>query len=110
MGESVKNSLNVQSELKDIIAKKGGNIMSKCFQCGECGSVCPIGYVKKTHSPRKTLYRLAMNDPDILDSKELWMCTTCFSCTEVCPKDVDPQGIFIEVRNSMILFKDYSDR
>lgn len=97
MGESVKNSL--KNELKEIIAKKGGNIMSTCFQCGECGSVCPIGYIKNTHSPRKILYKLAMGDQDILDSEDLWLCTTCFSCAEVCPKDVDPQGIFIEVRN-----------
>ena len=87
------------NELKEIISKKGGDIIGKCFQCGECGSVCPIGYIRKTHSPRRILYRLAMDDSEILDSEELWLCTTCFSCTEICPKDVDPQGIFIEVRN-----------
>jgi len=73
--------------------------MGKCFQCGECGSVCPIGYVREEHSPRKTMLRLLQDDEVILDSDQLWLCTTCHSCAEKCPKGVDPDELFVAARN-----------
>lgn len=89
----------MSDELRKIILEKGEKILGKCFQCGECGSVCPIGYVKKEFSPRKIIYSLVRDDKGILDSEKLWWCTACYSCTEICPKDVDPEGIFILARN-----------
>lgn len=89
----------MSDELRKLMLDKGKKILGKCFQCGECGSVCTIGYVKKDFSPRKLIYQLIMDDKDILDSEKLWWCTACYSCTEVCPKDVDPEGIFILARN-----------
>lgn len=89
----------MSDELRKIILEKGEKILDKCFQCGECGSVCTIGYVKKDFSPRKIIYKLIRNDNEILDSERLWWCTACYSCSEVCPKDVDPEGIFIVARN-----------
>jgi heterodisulfide reductase subunit C len=89
----------MSEDLRRIILEKGDKILGKCFQCGECGSVCPIGYVRGEFSPRKTIYSLIRDDKGILDSEKLWWCTACYSCSEVCPKDVDLEGIFIVARN-----------
>ncbi|MEA3255479.1 MAG: 4Fe-4S dicluster domain-containing protein [Candidatus Altiarchaeota archaeon] len=89
----------MSDELRRLVLEKGEKILGKCFQCGECGSVCTIGYVKKDFSPRKIIYQLIRDDKSILDSEKLWWCTSCYSCTEVCPKDVDPEGIFVLARN-----------
>lgn len=89
----------MSEDLRKIILERGEKILGKCFQCGECGSVCPIGYVRNKFSPRKIIYSLIRDDKGILDSEKLWWCTACYSCSEVCPKDVDPEGIFIVARN-----------
>ncbi len=89
----------MSEELRKIILEKGGKIAGKCFQCGECGSVCSIGYVKKDFSPRKIIYQLILDDKSILESDMLWWCTACYSCSEICPMDLDPEGIFIVARN-----------
>ncbi|MBU4202118.1 MAG: 4Fe-4S dicluster domain-containing protein [Candidatus Altiarchaeales archaeon] len=88
-----------KSKFRKLIEEESEKIMGKCLQCGECGSVCPIGYVREEHSPRKTMLRLLQDDEGILDSDQLWLCTTCHSCSEMCPKGVDPDELFIAARN-----------
>jgi len=88
-----------KNRFRKLIEEQSSKIMGKCFQCGECGSVCPIGYVREEHSPRKTIYKLLIEDEEVLDSDQLWLCTTCHSCSEKCPKGVDPDEIFIAARN-----------
>jgi len=88
-----------KNKFRKLIEEQSDKILGKCFQCGECGSVCPIGYVREEHSPRKTMCRLLLEDEEILDSDQLWLCTTCHSCTDTCPKGVDPDEVFIAARN-----------
>ena len=35
----------------------------------------------------------ALNDPD------LWLCTTCYSCTDRCPRDIAPTDVIMAMRN-----------
>ena len=88
-----------KSKFRKLIEEESEKIMGKCLQCGECGSVCPIGHVREEHSPRKTMLQLLQDDELILDSDQLWLCTTCHSCSEMCPKGVDPDELFIAARN-----------
>jgi heterodisulfide reductase subunit C len=39
---------------------------------------------------------------DLLKSEELWMCTTCYSCVERCPRDVDIVDIIMLMRNMAV--------
>jgi heterodisulfide reductase subunit C len=35
----------------------------------------------------------ALTDPD------LWLCTTCYSCTDRCPRDIAPTDVIMAMRN-----------
>jgi len=35
----------------------------------------------------------------VLNSKAIWICTTCFLCSEKCPQKVDPSQAFFAMKN-----------
>lgn len=47
---------------------------------------------------RDMIYR-AYEGEDILHLEELWFCTTCYTCTERCPKGVNTVDAVLEFRN-----------
>lgn len=59
-----------------------------CIQCGTCSVVCPmIEYMD--HSPRVlNAMLMAGNYDDVLHSRAIWACTSCYACTVECPKQL----------------------
>lgn len=74
---------------------------SWCYQCAKCVPVCPVDIVGN-YGPRK-LYKNAQTGTDLLDSPDLWLCTTCMNCLRVCPKQVDMIKIMPSAREKAIL-------
>ena len=84
------------------IIDAGGKTLDLCYQCGTCTASCPSG--RTTAFQTRQLIRkaqLGLKD-DILPSEDLWMCTTCYSCVERCPRDVDIVDIIILMRNMAV--------
>jgi len=71
---------------------------SKCVQCGICTSGCPLGYIIKPHRIVK-MVNLGLVE-QLISSREIWLCTTCFTCSERCPQEVDPANILFTLRNT----------
>ncbi len=84
--------------VNDIIAN-GGESVNMCFQCGTCTASCPSGRMTSFRTRRLVrMAQLGMKD-ETLNSDELWFCTTCYSCTERCPRDVAIVDIIVAMRN-----------
>jgi heterodisulfide reductase subunit C len=84
------------------IAKCGGGSAMLCFQCGTCTAGCPSG--KFTAYRTRKLIRsaqLGMRD-EIIKSDDLWMCTTCYTCAERCPRDVQIVEVITALRNIVV--------
>ncbi len=99
-----------------------------CTECGRCDAVCPANLTQKPLKPKKILHDLKMNirggeKVELLnrtpgeyeaDSKihldEIWACTTCAACVEVCPVLIDsvPTDL-IQMRRNLVMMeaKDY---
>ncbi len=75
-----------QKEIIDAIKAAGGDAFKSCYQCGMCDTVCPWNRVAK-FSMRK-LVREATFGLTELDSEDIWRCTTCGKCPQICPRDV----------------------
>ncbi len=71
--------------------------LKKCMQCGKCTASCPAGLESNLRT-RMIIY-LAKSGMDVLDMKELWGCTTCYTCQERCPKGVKVTDAIILLRN-----------
>jgi heterodisulfide reductase subunit C len=59
-----------------------------CMQCGSCTATCASAYAMD-YTPRQLwhMIRLGLKD-EVLNSKTLWLCSTCYSCTLRCPRDL----------------------
>lgn len=70
-----------------------------CYQCGTCSGGCPSG--RRTAMRTREVIRQAMVglDDELLTSDLLWLCSTCYTCYERCPRDVPSTDIIIKLRN-----------
>ena len=77
----------------------GIETVKHCFQCGTCGGGCPSGRrtpYKVRQIVRKCLLGLK---EDVITDDALWMCTTCYTCQERCPRSVKIVEIIKKARN-----------
>lgn len=65
-----------------------GHRIKQCLQCGTCTGTCPVSYAMDI-TPRQTvaLFRAGMLE-EILASKTIWLCASCYSCTVRCPSGI----------------------
>jgi Fe-S oxidoreductase len=73
-------------EIIDAIKASGGDAFKSCYQCGLCDTVCPWNRVRK-FSMRRIVREATFGLTDI-ESEDIWRCTTCGKCPQVCPRDV----------------------
>jgi len=73
-------------EIVDVIKEKGGEAFKSCYQCGLCDVVCPWNRVRK-FSMRKIVREATFGLTDI-ESDDIWLCSTCGTCPQQCPRDV----------------------
>nr|WP_276716656.1 (Fe-S)-binding protein [Kyrpidia tusciae] len=89
------------SALETVTSIEGAESLGYCYQCGKCTGVCPIDTVGD-YSPRKVFRRTQLG-ASLLDSPDLWLCTTCRNCLRVCPKEVNMIKIMPAVREKAVL-------
>lgn len=97
-----------------------------CTECGRCDSVCPAALTDKSLHPKKVLHDLKINlrtDPQSREQliardkqspalegqvhlDDIWACTTCAACVEVCPILIDsvPTSL-INLRRHLVMME-----
>ncbi len=84
----------------EISKMHGGERLLRCFQCGTCTSDCPIARFSDTYRPRQIIRMTQLGLKDrVLDSDTLWLCASCFTCTDRCPQDVEVASVIRVLRN-----------
>jgi len=73
-------------EIIDVVKESGGEAFKRCYQCGLCDVVCPWNRVRK-FSMRKIVREATFGMTDI-ESDDIWLCSTCGTCPQQCPRDV----------------------
>ena len=82
-----------EAELRDAFWEQvksipGGEKILNCIQCGTCTGTCPVSYMMDI-TPREVvaLFR-AGHLEDILHSRTIWICASCYSCRVRCPSGI----------------------
>ncbi len=74
-------------------------IAHMCYQCGTCTASCPSA-PRSSYRIRKFVRRGVLGlEEEALTDPDLWLCTTCYSCTDRCPRDIAPTDIIMAMRN-----------
>jgi heterodisulfide reductase subunit C len=84
----------------EIAKMHGGEKLMRCFQCGTCTSDCPIAKFSDTYRPRQIIRMTQLGLKDrVLKSDTLWLCASCFTCTDRCPQGVEVASVIRVLRN-----------
>jgi Fe-S oxidoreductase/nitrate reductase gamma subunit len=97
-----------------------------CTRCGRCQDNCPAHLSEKPLSPKKVIQDLKdhltlqgksssqkepsedQNQPiagNVITEDELWACTTCGACQEVCPVFVEVVDKVVDLRRYLVLME-----
>ena len=72
-------------------------VSQKCLECGLCQKECK--FLERSGSPKA----LAMIDPAAKEHQATpFECSLCGLCAEVCPMDVNPANMFLEMRRAVV--------
>jgi heterodisulfide reductase subunit C len=70
------------------VSELSGQVVTKCDQCGTCSASCPmVDGMDITPSQMMRLVQLGRRE--VLESKAMWICASCFACTVRCPRGLD---------------------
>jgi len=84
----------------EVIKVPGGENLLRCFQCGTCTSDCPIARFNEEYRPRKIIRMAQLGLKDkIVESDFLWLCASCFTCTDRCPQGVEVASVIRALKN-----------
>ncbi len=65
-----------------------GEEIKMCMQCGVCAASCPLSQ-RMDFSPRKIFLMIrAGKREEVLGSKAIMLCTSCYSCKVRCPRGI----------------------
>jgi heterodisulfide reductase subunit C len=81
-----------------VFGKDAMNSMNACMQCGKCTGSCPAGRITG-YRTRRLINKVQSGDRSILEDPDIWLCTTCYTCYERCPREVKTTDIIRALRN-----------
>lgn len=91
-----------QKKLAESIQEISGVNPRKCMKCGKCSGTCPA-YDEMEYHPHQFVYMVENGQVDqLLASKSIWMCLSCFACVERCPRNVEPARLIEGARLALI--------
>ena len=82
----------MEQNLLDTISRISGVNPRKCMRCGKCTASCPA-FVSMVENGRID---------ELLRSRGIYLCLSCFACVERCPRNVEPAKLIEAVRLAVI--------
>jgi heterodisulfide reductase subunit C len=74
---------------EEVASQPGGENLKRCFACGSCTLSCPVAEVEESYSPRRIIHMILLGlKEEVLSSKAIWYCLSCYRCQVRCPQEV----------------------
>lgn len=84
--------------VEEIIKDEALKAVQACFQCGTCSGGCPSGR-RTAYRTRKVMRKIIQGLDEVLKDEDIWMCSTCYTCFERCPRNIPITDIIVKLRN-----------
>ncbi|MEM1587103.1 MAG: 4Fe-4S dicluster domain-containing protein [Candidatus Bathyarchaeia archaeon] len=89
----------------EVSSFRGAEKTMVCFQCGTCTADCPVSRFSEFYRPKKIARMIQLGLKDrILSDKHIWLCTTCYTCVDHCPQDVEIANVVRALRNISVQY------
>lgn len=86
----------------ETIRRISGVNPRKCMKCGKCTASCPA-YDEMEYHPHQFVDMVENSRIDeLMHSKGIYHCLSCFACVERCPRSVEPAKLIEAVRLAVI--------
>jgi len=87
-----------RQEADDVLQRKADDILAACIHCPKCREEC--AFLEKYGSPAEMAETGDFRDPAFLLVS--YECSLCGLCQAVCPVDVNPAALFLEMRRAAV--------
>jgi heterodisulfide reductase subunit B2 len=86
-------TLTLQTGLAQEIQKRSGENVFLCYQCKKCTAGCPVAAFFDL-TPNQIMRACQFGQTDmVLNSRTIWICAACETCSTRCPQGIDIAGI-----------------
>jgi heterodisulfide reductase subunit C len=90
-----------EATLADAVREATGVDVAACYQCGKCTAGCPMARFMDL-TPSQVMRLVQLGDAEaverLLTSTTIWSCAGCLTCTQRCPKELDPAAVMDALR------------
>lgn len=92
--------------MTEIVERISGVNPRKCMKCGKCSGACPA-YDEMDYHPHQFVDMVESGRiEELMNSRGIYMCLSCFACLERCPRSVEPAKLIEAVRLAVIRQQD----
>ena len=89
------------SNLAEAVRRSSGVNAAECYQCGKCTAGCPLARWMDL-APHQAMRLVQVGDDaardHLLDCETVWLCVGCLTCTQRCPRKLDPAAVLDAIR------------
>ena len=95
-----------RKKIKDSFVGKveelsGQNLLA-CYQCGKCSAGCPAVSGMDILPNQIIRYAQLGFKDELLQSKSIWICASCFTCNARCPKGINIAEVIEAIRQILL--------
>ncbi len=90
---------------RERVKELSGEDVGLCYQCGACSSGCPLTD-EMDLLPSTVMRMVQLGVEEVLDSKTIWICSSCFTCQVRCPRGIDVANV-MEALRQLVLRRKY---
>jgi heterodisulfide reductase subunit C len=93
-------------KIKDSFVTKveeisGQNLLA-CYQCGKCSAGCPAVSEMDILPNQIIRYAQLGFKDELMKSKSIWICASCFTCNARCPKGINIAEVIEAIRQILL--------
>ncbi len=107
VGMEIKRTIKYEGDrvrgfAEQIMSVPGCERLKSCIQCGTCSGTCPLS-IYMDFSPRQVMALVRADfKNEVLGSRTVWLCASCYACTVECPRQIRITDIMYALKQRAI--------
>ncbi|MGE5235828.1 MAG: quinone-interacting membrane-bound oxidoreductase complex subunit QmoC [Acidobacteriota bacterium] len=89
-------------DFRDALRRRGGEAVTRCYQCATCSGVCELSPDESPFPRRIMLWAQWGLAERLAADPAVWLCHQCNDCTVRCPRDAKPGDVVGVIRSLVI--------